>query len=207
MTPRTGRPRPADRPLAQANEPREGMEVSERSYQRLALEEVDRQWELHRGRLREKPPMRWEHLDVSSYLGHLLQFQLNRKEFRVFVEGGRLRRTAKNYYIPDVSVVPVELGESLRGRPGQLAFFNEPLPLVVEVWSQSTGDYDVNDKIPEYRRRGDREIWRLHPYERTLTAWRRQPDGSYAETQYRGGVVRVEALPNVTIDLDQLFDA
>ena len=67
-------------------------------------------------------------------------------------------------------------------------------------------DYDVERKLPEYRARGDLEIWRIHPYDRTLTAWRRQPDGSYVESVYRDGVVRPEWLPNVTIDLDALFD-
>ena len=79
------------------------------------------------------------------------------------------------------------------------------MPLVVEVWSPSTGDYDVETKLQEYQRRGDLEIWRIHPYEQTLTAWRRQPDGSYTETLYRGGRVQPVALPNVTIDLDDLF--
>jgi Uma2 family endonuclease len=75
----------------------------------------------------------------------------------------------------------------------------------VEIWPRSTGDYDVEEKLPEYQRRGDLEIWRLHPYERTLTAWRRQPDGSYTETIYTGGVVHPVALPGVAIDLDALF--
>ena len=39
---------------------------------------------------------------------------------------------------------------------GALEVFEEPLPLVVEVWSKSTGDYDVEEKLVEYRRRGDR---------------------------------------------------
>jgi len=77
---------------------------------------------------------------------------------------------------------------------------------VVEVWSPSTGDYDVDAKLPEYHRRGDQEIWRIHPYERMLTAWRRQPDGSYTETVYTGGVVHPLAFPVVAIDLDTLFD-
>jgi Uma2 family endonuclease len=55
----------------------------------------------------------------------------------------------------------------------ELEIYDEPLPLVAEVWSPSTGGYDVLAKLPEYRRRGDTEIWLLHPYERTLTAWRR----------------------------------
>jgi hypothetical protein len=35
---------------------------------------------------------------------------------------------------------------------------------------------------------------------------RRQPDGTYSETVYYGGTVQPAFLPNVTIDLDQLFD-
>ena len=80
------------------------------------------------------------------------------------------------------------------------------MPLVVEVWSPSTGDYDVETKLQEYKRRGDAEIWRLHPYERTLIAWRLQTDGSYSETLYREGMVVPISLPNVSIDLDSLFE-
>ena len=47
-----------------------------------------------------------------------------------------------------------------------LEVYEGPLPLVVEVWSASTGNYDVESKLLEYQRRGDLEIWRLHPYER-----------------------------------------
>jgi Uma2 family endonuclease len=79
------------------------------------------------------------------------------------------------------------------------------MPLVVEVWSPSTGEYDVDEQLPEYQARGDLEIWRVHPFERTLTVWRRQADGAYAHEVYEGGVVRPIALPGVTIDLDALF--
>jgi Uma2 family endonuclease len=84
--------------------------------------------------------------------------------------------------------------------------YPEPLPLVVEIWSPSTGGYDIASKLPEYKQRGDREIWRIHPYERTLTAWRRQADGSYAETIFTGGIIEPVALPGVRIDLNSLFD-
>ena len=77
--------------------------------------------------------------------------------------------------------------------------------MVVEVWSPSTGTYDVNAKLPEYRRRGDLEVWRVHPFERTLTVWRRQPDGGYVETIYDGGRVQPASMPGVTIDLDVLW--
>jgi hypothetical protein len=43
-------------------------------------------------------------------------------------------------------------------------------------------------------------------YDHPLTAWRRQPDGSYAELHFdEGGTVQPVALPGVTINLDALF--
>lgn len=93
-----------------------------------------------------------------------------------------------------------------RGRWDTIESYSSPLPLVVEIWSPSTGDYDVDSKIPEYQRRGDLEIWRIHPFERTLIIWRRQPDGSYTEEHVTGGIVTPVALPNVSIDLNTLFD-
>jgi hypothetical protein len=60
--------------------------------------------------------------------------------------------------------------------------------------------------LPTYRERGDREIWSIHPYERTLTVWRRLPAGGYAEDLSRGGIVPVASLLGVTIDFDALLD-
>ena len=119
---------------------------------------------------------------------------------------GRVRKPVGTIFIPDLLVVPTAYGEPFRGRPGVPAIFSGPLPLVVEVWS-STGDYDLDAKLPVYQQRGDLEIWRIHPYERTLTSWQRQPDGSYQETIHRGGSVTPIALPGVTIDLNALWAA
>ena len=179
--------------------------VSERTFQQLALEEPN-QWELVCGRLRRKPAMTWEHNDVGQELAGRLWQQLDRKQFRVRHNAGHVKRTAENYFIPDVFVIPMELTGPLRGRPDVLEAYDAPLPLVVEVWSPSTGDYDVDTKIPEYQRRSDLEIWRIHPFDRSLTAWKREPDGSYTETLYTGGSVQPVALPGVTVDLDTLFD-
>lgn len=65
--------------------------------------------------------------------------------------------------------------------------------------------YDIAAKLPIYQARGDREIWCIHAYERTLTVWRRQADGSSSEDLYRGGIVPVLSLPGVTIDFDALL--
>ena len=178
--------------------------MSEAAYEQFVLSGPDGVWELHDGRLVEKPGMTWEHGDIASHLGYLLQRQLDRAEYRVSHEW-RVRRPGGTIFVPDLVVVPIAYGEPFRGRPGVLAIFTDPLPLIVEVWSASTGDDDVDGKLPVYRQRGDLEIWRIHPYERTLTAWRRQTDGSYIETVHPEGIMRPAALPDIVIDLAALF--
>ena len=180
------------------------MPVSEETFRQVALEDPEGHWELHCGRLRSKPGMTEEHNDLSVEVAYALRHQLDRDEFRVRVNAGHVRRSETQYYIPDVAVLPIEAVLQQRGTR-KLEWYSAPLPLVIEIWSPSTGGYDVRDKLPEYRRRGDLEIWFIHPFDRTLTAWRRQPDGGYAETVHRGGMLRPVALPAVTIDLDALF--
>jgi Uma2 family endonuclease len=179
--------------------------MSEEAYRQFALGDPQGQWELHRGQLREKPGMSVEHGSVMMLLVEWLLNQLDRNEYQVRAHHARLRRSADTFYVPDVAVIPTPVVQALLERPGSLDAYPEPLPLVVEIWSPSTGGYDINEKLPDYQARGDLEIWYVHPYERTLTAWRRRPDGTYAESVYRGGIVRPESLPDVAIDLDALF--
>lgn len=179
--------------------------LSEVEYEQFVWANPDHKWELVEGRPREKPGMSWEHGDIIFLLGYLLQLHLDRRLYRIGINDWRVRRVPGTIYIPDLVVVPTTNGREFAGQPGRLAIFSQPLPLVVEAWSQSTGDYAVEAKIPEYQRRGDLEIWRNHPYEQTLTAWRRLPDGTYQSTIYGEGVVHPVALPEVTIDHADLF--
>jgi Uma2 family endonuclease len=181
------------------------MPISEQEYRQIALEDGDRTWELHDGELVEKPSMAFPHNDLLIEVAYALRRQLARDRFRVRANTGRIRRNERNYYVPDVFVLPVALTVPYREVPSALEVYDAPLPLVVEIWSPSTGGYDVEEKLPEYQRRGDLEIWRIHPYERTLTVWRRRPDGGYDETVLHGGTIRPAALPGVEVDLDALF--
>jgi len=183
------------------------MPISEKTYRRVALEDPDGHWELVCGRLRSKPGMTTEHNQSMARLNRQLNAQLDDREYTVRVESPRLRSASGSYYLPDICVVPAAYVRRSQETPGRFEVYEEPMPLVVEVWSPSTGDYDVEEKLREYQRRGDLEIWRLHPYERTLTAWRRQPDGGYGQTLHRDGSVQPVALPGVTIELARLFDS
>jgi Uma2 family endonuclease len=184
------------------------MPITFDTYARVALEDGDALWELACGQLRQKPVMTVEHDGSYWNLAMLLSQQLDAQRYRVSQNGGRLRIASGTYYLPDLCVIPVAVLRRLRReRPGELAVLDEPLPLVVEVWSPSTGDYDVEVKLSEYQLRGDHEIWRLHPYDRTLTTWRRQPDGSYTATRYWGAaIVAPVALHGVQITLAALFE-
>ena len=182
------------------------MPVTEQTYEQVALEDPDGKWELHCGRLRSKPGMTATHNRIGRVLGYRLQQQLPLDAFEVSVDAARVRISERESYIPDVVVLPTAIVEAMeREHPTRLEAYREPLPLIVGVWSPSTGEYDVATTVPEYQRRGDLEIWQLNHGERVLRTWVRQPDGSYVETVYTGGIVRPAALPNVSVDSDELF--
>jgi Uma2 family endonuclease len=180
------------------------MPVSEKTYRQLALEDPSGHWELHCGQLRQKPGMTAQHNNVLTRVFGTLFIQLDAERFQVRGNLGHVRTSDGRYYIPDVFVIPAE--EFRRQQSSrELEVYRAPLPLVVEIWSPSTGDFDVDSKLPEYQRRGDLEIWRIHPYERTLTRWLRQLDGTYQQSFHVDGVIQPQALPGVAIDLSTLF--
>ncbi len=178
--------------------------LTEQDFEAFLLNVREGHWELHDGVLVEKSPMSWDHQVVMINLAMQLGQQLSRDAFRVQVES-RVRRPEATVLQPDVMVIPDDYGDEFRNQPGRLAIFSRPLPLVAEVWSVSTGDYDVMAKLPIYMQRGDVEIWLIHPYEKTVTSWRRQPDGSYSSSVHQAGVIRPAALPDVVVEIADLF--
>jgi Uma2 family endonuclease len=164
------------------------MPVSEQTYEQVALEDPEGQWELVCGRLRSKPPMTHAHNTAGFELAAIRRAT---RPGAVRGEGQRGRMGPHDVsYIPDVIVVPRAATTGLRMRSDRLESYSEPLPLVVEVWSPSTGDYDVDTKLPGYRARGDLEIWRIEPYGRKLSSSVRGEDGTYVERAFPGGKIR-----------------
>lgn len=180
------------------------MGVSMATYEQVALEDGDTTWEYVCGQLREKPGMTQEHNSAAFELAFQIRSQTGREHFETRNNSGRLKTGAGNAFVPDVIVLPKGLTATQHGTRA-LEVYDQPVPFVAETWSKSTGDYDSNTKIPEYRARGDLEIWRVHPYEKLVTAWRRQPDGSYIESVHTEGSVAIESLPGVSIDIAALF--
>ena len=182
------------------------MTVSSATYERVALEDSDHIWELDAGQLRRRPDMTQEHNDAATELALQIAAQLDTAQFTLRQNSGHLEAPGGRSYVPDVFVLPREFRAPRSDAPGRLEAYAQPMPFLCEVWSRSTGDYDTDAKIPHYQARGDLEIWRIHPYEATVTAWRRKDDGGYTE-QALTGRVTLSAFPDVVIDIDRLFFA
>jgi len=126
------------------------MPVSEATYERVALEDPEGQWELVCGHLRSKPGMTTAHNAIIDALHYELHRQLDRNGYVVRADAGRLRISTGTHYIPDLCVIPRAVEDrKLQEASARLEIFDEPMPLVVEVWLPSTGDYDVETKLQE----------------------------------------------------------
>lgn len=176
-------------------------------YKELALQDPSGGWEFAPCvGIRKKPPMSTEHNSSNSALAIEIGVQLRGQPFWVLTGAPALQLVdGEHYFMPDVCVIPHTARQPRSNRPMGLETIAAPLPLVVEVWSPSTGEYDMDTKFAEYKARGDQEIWRVHPYEMTVTVWRRQPDGAYTESVYTAGDIPVLSLPGVVIPFDVLF--
>ena len=178
----------------------------DRMLEELMSTERGRFLEVHRGLLREKPTDLSEgHTIGVERVVYQLVPHLDPARYAVRSTSGRVRRGNETGYVPDVYVVPRAAPSSLRKASQRFEIFDEPLALVIEIWSPSTGGYDVAEKLPEYMHWGDHEIWFVHPVELTLTVWRRRDDGTYAESVHGGGRLELSAVPRVVVDLDALF--
>lgn len=181
--------------------------ISEAAYRERAMRDDYALVELYRGQLREKPGMSVGHGDVMGRLMRQLFAQLDDSNYLIRVQHARLRVSSSTYFIPDIAIVPHAMAEALRQQRPALDAYSEPLPLVIEIWSPSTGTYDVTEKLAAYQERGDQEVWSVHPYARTLTSWIRQPDGAYDEVVRISGLVTPLGVAGVTIDIGSLFSA
>jgi Uma2 family endonuclease len=178
--------------------------LGEAEFLRLAEEDPQGFRELVGGVPRSKPPMRSGYNRPAFELGFRSRLHLDPSRYELRVNPSFARWTERNAFIPDVVVLPRDQVAPQDGT-GALEHYAEPLPLVVEIRSRSTGDDDITVKLAADQARGDAENCRLHPYERAPTGWVRQPDGSCAESAHAGGAVELAALAGVSVDLDDVF--
>lgn len=181
------------------------MPVSLSTYERVALED-DEAWEWRHGRLVKKPGGTHARNHLMTELISSIHRQLHAQgldddyEFRV--NSGRLIREG-SYLVPDGMITPGHYGDEFRGRD-VLEAYDRPVTFVLEVWCDGEG-YHLDQKLAAYRSGGDQEIWLVEPYERWVRTWVLNSGGHYSEKTTSRGVLATWSLPNVAIDLDELF--
>ncbi len=84
----------------------------------------------------------------------------------------------------------------MRGAPDWLA----------EVLSPYTASHDQVVKLPAYERAGVREVWHVHPLDRTLAIYQLDA-GRYGRPRILElkGKISIAAVPGVTIDWDEVL--
>jgi Uma2 family endonuclease len=161
-------------------------QISDQEFERFVLSGVEGTWELHAGRLMEKPALDGIRGTVVTRLARQLLAQLDAAEYEVRVNDGYVRATRDTILVPDLFVAPAA-PDQLNSVRTTSHFRTEPMPLLVEVWTPDRDCGDADARILTYQQRGDREIWLIRPDDRTLTTWVRRLDGTYAETIYQSG--------------------
>jgi len=156
--------------------------------------------------IKEPPAPSRSHQELVGELHFQVRKALEGKSWRVYVApfDVRLPRAGEaddhidTVVQPDVLVVCDldRLDErGMRGAPDWLA----------EVLSPSTARHDQFLKVPVYERSGVREVWLVHPIDRTVSIYRLE-DGRYGRPMILElkGRTAISAIPGVSIDWDRL---
>jgi Uma2 family endonuclease len=157
--------------------------------------------------IREPPSPSLIHQEVLIELAMQAAHALQGKTPRVLVAplDVRLPKAAESDDRVDTVVQPdvlitcdrTKLDErGMRGAPDWLA----------EILSPTTAAYDRATKVPLYERAGVREVWLVHPTERTVMIYRLEGGRFAKPSLYKmEGKTPITSVPGVTIDWDRLL--
>jgi len=157
--------------------------------------------------VREPPSPTYAHQEVVGELYYQIAGALEGKSARVYIAplDVRLPKSTEEDDLvdtvvqPDVFIVcdPRKVDtRGGRGAPDWLA----------EVLSPSTANHDQAVKLPAYERAGVREVWLIHPIDRTVAIYKLEA-GCYGRAALAElkGKTGLTAVPGVTIDWDRLI--
>ena len=157
--------------------------------------------------VREPPAPSPSHQEIVVGLCHQVNAALKDKPYRVYVApfDVRLPKFAEQDDQVDTVVQPDVLivcdlqkidARGMRGAPDWVG----------EVLSPYTASHDQVVKLPAYERAGVREVWLVHPIDRTLAIYRLDA-GRYGRASIfeLAGKTQIAAVPGVTIDWDEML--
>ena len=157
--------------------------------------------------VREPPAPSPSHQGIVVGLCHQVNTALKGKPYRVYVApfDVRLPKSAEADDQVDTVVQPDVLivcdlqkidARGMRGAPDWIA----------EVLSPYTAGHDQGVKLAAYERAGVREVWLVHPIDRTLAIYKLEA-GRYGRASIfeLKGKTQMSAVPDVTIDWDEVL--
>jgi Uma2 family endonuclease len=166
--------------------------------------------EIVHGESRIMPPPNKKHADLIEELAEILRAQVDRREYRVTAAGAGLgiERVPLTYRIPDLMVFRTEA----RRRDRVETAGNDPYiwtvpELIVECLSPSNRKGSVHELLADYAHIAAPEVWLLDPKPPQFTSYRYASGELTPCLAAEGGRVTPLLLPNVNVDLAQLWEA
>jgi Uma2 family endonuclease len=157
--------------------------------------------------IREPPAPARIHQEMVVELARQVAHALQGKIPRVFVApfDVRLPKAAESDDQVDTVVQPDVLITCDRTKLDERGMRGAP-DWIVEILSPTTAAYDKSTKLPLYERAGVREVWLIHPTDRTVSIHRLE-GGHFTPPTLRKleGQTPIAAVPDVHIDWDRLL--
>jgi Uma2 family endonuclease len=164
--------------------------------------------EIVHGESRVMPPSIKRHDHLIRKLARLLERQLGESEYEVVSQGTGLgiERIPLTYRIPDLMVFRAE---PLRRDSAETAW-NDPYiwavpELIVECLSPSNRKGSIQELLADYARIAAPEVWLLDPKPPQFTSYRYESGALNQRLAAESGQVTPLLLPNVAVDLAELW--
>jgi Uma2 family endonuclease len=166
--------------------------------------------EIVHGESRIMPPPNPKHADLIDELSDILRTQLDRRVHRVSSAGAGLgiERVPLTYRIPDLMVFRAEARRRDRSqKPGNDPYIWAVPELLVECLSPSNRKGSTQELLADYASIAAPEVWLLDPKLPQFTSYRYESGTLKHRLTLETGRVTPLLLPNVTVDLAELWEA
>ncbi|MBI3948489.1 MAG: Uma2 family endonuclease [Armatimonadetes bacterium] len=172
--------------------------ISEEEYSRITNE--DTKYELVDGVLVMHSPATLPHEELFGFLSFLLTGFVRRRGLgKVYGSRATLHLGTRRNLEPDILFVATRNIHLVHRRSVE-----QTADLVVEILSESTREYDLDEKRHLYQQAGVGEIWLLDPDAREVIVDSRRDIG-YSETRYRDGRLDSGAVGGFWLDVSWLW--
>jgi Uma2 family endonuclease len=166
--------------------------------------------EIVHGESRIMPAPNKKHNDLIEELSHIVRAQLDRREYRVTDTGAGvgIERVPLTYRIPDLMIFRTEA----RRRDRMETAANDPYiwavpELIVECLSPSNRKGSIQELLADYARIAVPEVWLLDSNLPQFSSYRYESGALRQRFVTESGRVTPFLLPNVTVELAELWAA